>query len=155
MHRADREGLQAAAYPLDRIAALKRTATTSDSIRVDDLADLELLCTDVFLLYASHVLTGRVAAVDLVPSWNIRQWEADLLALLRDATASERIAAVLRTVRPRQPGAAGSPRGAVGPSRAARRLVEREDAGHPPGRHRDWTARTDRRWTARTDRRRD
>jgi len=104
LHRADRDGLRAATYPLDRISALKRSIAASDSIRVGDLTDLELLCTDAFLLYASHLLTGRVAAVALVPTWNIRQREADLLALLRDATTSEDVAAALQTVRPRQPG---------------------------------------------------
>jgi murein L,D-transpeptidase YcbB/YkuD len=57
------------------------------SITARQAADLELLCTDAFLLYASHLLTGRVVPTSVTPSWNIEQRRADLLDVLEAAVA--------------------------------------------------------------------
>lgn len=68
------------------------------------LADVELLLTDGFLLYGSHLLAGRLEAATLHPNWRAERRERDLVAVLEEAVEEGDPAAALRDLRPPQPG---------------------------------------------------
>ncbi|MDV7393790.1 hypothetical protein RZS08_20600, partial [Arthrospira platensis SPKY1] len=62
LSEADREGLRAADYRptalKERLATLRRAETTPT---IERLADFDLLFTDTFLTYGSHLLSGRLS----------------------------------------------------------------------------------------------
>jgi murein L,D-transpeptidase YcbB/YkuD len=68
------------------------------------LVDLELLLTDGFLLYASHLLSGRVNPETIDPEWLANRREADLAAVLEQALSEDRIEGTLHDLLPAHPG---------------------------------------------------
>jgi murein L,D-transpeptidase YcbB/YkuD len=68
------------------------------------LADLDLLLTDAFLLYASHLVSGRVDPETLDPEWIAVRREVDLVTLLEEAVRDGRVAAALAELAPDHPG---------------------------------------------------
>lgn len=68
------------------------------------LVDVELLLTDGFLLYGSHLLAGRLDAASLHPNWRAERRERDLVSVLEAAVEEGDPAAALRELRPPQPG---------------------------------------------------
>ena len=125
LRAADREGLRPADYHVAAIDSLRRhlqaqaDAGTSMDPRV--LADFDLLCTDAFLLYGTHLLRGRLDPEALVPTWTLDRRQADLVGHLRSALRSGAVRATLRQLRPPQPGYAAFRRAYA----RYRRLAER------------------------------
>jgi L,D-transpeptidase YcbB len=68
------------------------------------LADLELLLTDGFLIYATHLLSGRVNPETIDPEWLANRREADLAAVLEQALSEDRVAGALHDLLPAHPG---------------------------------------------------
>ncbi len=105
---ADRDGLRPSDYhlaPLDSLREhLRRAASGAQDMSERRLADFELLCTDAFLLYARHLLRGRVDPVEMVPSWTLGRRERDLAQRLDEAVDKGTIRGVLHALRPQQPG---------------------------------------------------
>jgi murein L,D-transpeptidase YcbB/YkuD len=105
---ADREGLD----PLDyHLAAIERTLRELDAIGArknpDETAlwvDLDLLLTDAFLIYGSHLLSGRVNPETIDPEWLANRRGADLSLMLQKALDSGQIAETLEGLHPPQPG---------------------------------------------------
>lgn len=108
LSRADLEGLDPEDYHFTEIGALLsyvRVATSSGRAPdVSRLADLDLLLTDAFLLYASHLLGGRVDPESLHPLWEATPRGADLGGLLEDALESRKIARALQRLAPAHDG---------------------------------------------------
>lgn len=104
---ADREGLQPADYHVAEIESMLRRlqarAGAGEPMDPRRRADIELLCTDAFLLYASHLLTGRVDPVQITPSWNMTGRQAQLSSHLERALTDTSIRSVLKNLRPPQP----------------------------------------------------
>lgn len=96
IHEANREGLRPQDYHLDTIEALlektHHSVVTGRSVEPDKLVDLDLLLTDAFLLYGSHLLTGHVDPETIKAEWFIKRREADLVELLESALQENRIA---------------------------------------------------------------
>jgi murein L,D-transpeptidase YcbB/YkuD len=104
LNRADLDGLNPDDYhvsPISMLLAYVRLAAangrTPEPARV---ADLDLLLTDAFLLYGSHLLGGRVDPDSLHPLWNASPRAADLGTVLQDALESRRIARALQRLAP-------------------------------------------------------
>jgi murein L,D-transpeptidase YcbB/YkuD len=68
------------------------------------LVDLDLLLTDAYLTFGSHLLQGRVNPATLQPEWLANRRSVDMAAHLQDALASGDIDAALEALRPRQQG---------------------------------------------------
>jgi len=75
-----------------------------DLVAALNRADLELLLTDAFLLYGSHLLGGRVDPESLHPQWEASPRGADLGILLDDALESRKIARALQRLAPTHEG---------------------------------------------------
>ncbi len=105
---AGREGLRPADYHLAKIETTLREVDENQSKKksVDSgwLVDLDLLLTDAFLIYGSHLLAGRVNPETIDPEWFANRREADLAAILHTALDSEQIEQTLKSLLPPQPG---------------------------------------------------
>lgn len=107
IHEANREGLRPQDYHLATIGALleetRHSVVTSRPLEPDKLADLDLLLTDAFLLYGSHLLRGHVNPETIQAEWFIKSREADLVKLLEGALQENRITEALEDLRPQSP----------------------------------------------------
>ena len=63
-------------------------------------ADLDILCTDAFLLCASHLLAGRVDPASFDAQWHANRRGVDLAAALKNALDSNRVGKVLEELVP-------------------------------------------------------
>jgi len=74
------------------------------SVPPDQAADLDLMLTDAFLTYASHLLSGRVNPEDLQSEWFIKGRKRDLLMVLETALAKDSVEEALVSLNPPHPG---------------------------------------------------
>jgi murein L,D-transpeptidase YcbB/YkuD len=108
IHRADRDGLGPEDYHLAGIEAvwdeIYNGPAINGSLEPELLADLDLLLTDAFLLYGSHLLAGRVNPETIQSEWSIESREADLAEILQRAVDAGEIGEALENLRPRHRG---------------------------------------------------
>jgi len=106
--RADLEGLEPADYHLSAIRAaldsIRADAANGRAIPPARLANLDLLLSDGFLLYASHLLGGRVDPETLHPRWDANRRAADLSTVLQDGLDARKIARALQRLVPTDDG---------------------------------------------------
>ena len=79
LHNVNLEGLNPQDYHLSAIEKLADKIILSEVVEVADIARLELLLTDSFLLLSSHLAVGKIDAVTIDP-----QWKASRRALMID-----------------------------------------------------------------------
>lgn len=108
IHAAKREGLRPDDYHLNNIqellARIYDHARTSRPPAPEILADLDLLLTDAFLLYGSHLLTGHVNPETIQSEWLIKSREADLARILQAALDANQIETALENLGPQHAG---------------------------------------------------
>jgi murein L,D-transpeptidase YcbB/YkuD len=108
IRESDREGLHSYDYHLAGIepllAASRRKRPVGEPYDPEIGADLDLLLTDAFLLYGSHLLAGRVNPETLHADWIAYNPSTDLAALLESALGGDNVAETLRSLRPHHPG---------------------------------------------------
>ncbi len=101
---ADREGLRPEDYHLTNIrsllAELQQDKVAGRPLQPEMLVDLDLLLTDAFLVYASHLLAGRVNPETVHTEWIAYNRTADLANILQVALDSNRIQESLETLPP-------------------------------------------------------
>ena len=102
---AAREGLRPADYHVATIDSLVRRLRHHEDPAAQEraLADLDLLCTDAFFLYGTHLLHGRVDPETLVPTWTLPRRHSALAPQLRTALHANTLRATLADLRPSQP----------------------------------------------------
>jgi murein L,D-transpeptidase YcbB/YkuD len=105
---ANLEGLSAVDYHLDEIQStlrkIRRTQQKQHRLNPYILVDLDLLLTDAFLIYASHLLAGKVNPEIIDAEWIAYRREADLAQLLESAVETGQIEKALKSLLPPQPG---------------------------------------------------
>ncbi|MDG4549843.1 MAG: L,D-transpeptidase family protein [Candidatus Contendobacter sp.] len=102
---ADQEGLRGADYrPAELHKRLKAIQQQGSAANPDALAEFDLLFTDTFLTYGSHLLAGRLPPRRVDPDWAIKPRSRDLVVVLREALAKETVSQSLRALRPREKG---------------------------------------------------
>jgi len=69
LHNINREGLHPEDYHLSAIEKLADKIILSDEVEVGDIARLELLLTDAFLLLSAHLAVGKTEAETIDPQW--------------------------------------------------------------------------------------
>lgn len=108
LREAEREGFEPDDYHLEKIEALvsELNGRTRKEPRLTAAksVDLDLLMTDAYLVYGSHLLAGRVNPETIDPEWHARRREADLAGVLEEALREERIEESLEALLPPQPG---------------------------------------------------
>ncbi len=103
--QAEREGLRSTDYPQDRLRKLHdalQQETASPS--ADRLADFDLLFTDTFLTYGSHLLSGRLPPGKVDPDWAIKPRSRDLAEVLERAMANDAVLESLQSLTPQGKG---------------------------------------------------
>ncbi|HUV76859.1 MAG TPA: L,D-transpeptidase family protein [Desulfobacterales bacterium] len=104
INRADQEGLRPDDYHRVNIVSLLKMIEKKQALgeRVDPKTwvDLDLLLTDTFMLYSSHLLAGRVNPETIHSNWVVANPNADLINILQSALDSNQIVNVLRDLRP-------------------------------------------------------
>ncbi len=105
---ADRDGLRRDDYHLAPIEDLMDKIALSQTMnrlrRPELLADLDILLTDAFLLYGSHLLTGHVNPETIQSEWLIKSRNEDLVAILHIALDTNDIDGALDQLRPHHAG---------------------------------------------------
>lgn len=83
---ADKEGLRPDDYHLAEIEAkinkVRQNLEKREPLNPRRLADLDLLLTDAFLIYGSHLLAGKVNPESIDGEWFANRREADLAHIL-------------------------------------------------------------------------
>ena len=102
LRRAGDDALDPADYhlqPLTRLLVRARGGGASP----EELAELDLLLTDAFLVLGSHLHQGRVNPVSLEAEWLANRRRLDMTDVLERALASGDVAGALEALRPGQP----------------------------------------------------
>ena len=111
IRESEREGLNPHDYHLAAIESLlsgiRGKRSGGKPFDPEEGSDLDLLLTDAFLLYGSHLLAGRVNPETLHTDWVAYNPDMDLAALLESALAGDNVATTLRGLLPPHPGYAG------------------------------------------------
>ena len=106
IRNGDQEGLDPEIYHLAKIQGLLSQLNRSvpDTLSIERLVDLDLLLTDAFFFYGSHLLTGRLKREVLNPDWISDRVEANLIQTLQSAVTQDRVGETMRNFPPPQPG---------------------------------------------------
>jgi len=101
------EGLRPEDYHLDqirtKISELRRNEMTEELLDSVKAAELDILLTDTFLLYASQQTNGRINHQSVYPGWVINKNSPDLAMTLQNALASGEVAKTMADLSPRYP----------------------------------------------------
>lgn len=105
---ARREGLRPADYHLGKIetalAEIRQDQRANRALDPGRLTDLEVLLTDAFLIYASHLLAGRVNPETIDSEWIANRRGEDLASVLENALTTGEVEQVLAGLLPPQSG---------------------------------------------------
>lgn len=108
IHQADEDGLTPSDYHLGNLSrmmqAIQKTYREDVGPSAQDLAEADLLLTDAFLLYGSHLLGGRVNPETIHTEWKAFRHNADMSAILSKALEEQSVGATLDRLRPPHPG---------------------------------------------------
>lgn len=94
---ADKEGLNSNDYHLKTILELYENRNRT----IYQEAELDLLLTDAFLLYASHLFTGKVDQEKISPKWKISTNEGDPVSVLEQAILKNSMNSSLENIKPK------------------------------------------------------
>jgi len=101
---APQEGLRPEDYHIrsieELIAEIRYRMVMQKPVEAEKLADLDLLLSDAFLLYGSHLSTGRVNPETIRSRWNIKGRDLDLVQVLQCALDEGRIGTAIEKLRP-------------------------------------------------------
>lgn len=105
IRQATFDGLVPADYHLTPLNSLFDITLERKTRSPRELALLDILLSDAFVLYANHLYTGKVHPEHLTGSWDIRTKENDpsILWKLNLALAGNDVGSVLQSLRPRFP----------------------------------------------------
>lgn len=108
IREADREGLKPDDYHLANIQSLlvevRKDEVEGNLLHPEKLVDLDLLLTDAYLIYASHLLAGRVNPETIHTEWIAYNRTEDLANILQTALESNQIQESLRRLPPSHTG---------------------------------------------------
>jgi L,D-transpeptidase YcbB len=104
IRHAERDGIRAAGYHLSSIEQLMAELKSRDAQGLPGSpvpwVDLELLLSDAFFMYGSHVLTGQIDPRAVKEVWFADRTRLDLVTVLQEASETNRVAALLHTLHP-------------------------------------------------------
>ena len=102
------EGLNPAFYHLAELNRLqeriREDLSQGQPLDPDRLADLDLLCTDAFLIYGTHLFAGCLNPETIDPEWTALRADIDLADALEKSLEADALMETLKQLRPPQPG---------------------------------------------------
>jgi murein L,D-transpeptidase YcbB/YkuD len=105
---ADAQGLRSEDYHLNKIehllSEIKQTRTIFKSPSPRLLVDIDLLLTDAFLIYGSHLISGRINPERIDPQWFVSRREADLVKVLEETLSNTGVEQSLKSLLPQHAG---------------------------------------------------
>lgn len=105
LSEADREGLRSADYHRTQLQKLLKTLQQDGVAPTpEQLADFDLVFTDAFLTYGSHLLAGRLPPRQVDRDWAIKPRSRDLATTLQEALTKDTVAESLRALTPQNKG---------------------------------------------------
>jgi murein L,D-transpeptidase YcbB/YkuD len=108
IRNAHLEGLRPEDYRLGDIETLTAEVNegpmTAEPVRAERLADLDLLLSDAFLSYGTHLLEGRLGTGASRANWHFESREADLVGLLHKAADTGEVHGVFEGLIPHSNG---------------------------------------------------
>jgi murein L,D-transpeptidase YcbB/YkuD len=104
LRRGDEEGLRPEDYHLQTIDSLLSTSHSLPGPETRRQVDLELLLSDAFLVFGSHLLQGRVNPVSINPEWLANRRNANMSRVLSEAAETGEFVDALVGLLPLQPG---------------------------------------------------
>lgn len=111
IHACSLEGLKPDVYHLATIeavlAGVQEARVAGTPVEPEGLSDLDLLLTDTFLIYGSHLLSGRVDPETIHTRWLVKGREEDLAGLLQAALEKKDVGTALEGLLPEYPEYAG------------------------------------------------
>lgn len=72
-------------------------------IAPQQLADLDILLTDAFMIYASHLVAGKVDPERIYPLWLSQEHKTDIIAGLKELTMSQDLEQTVKSFAPPHP----------------------------------------------------
>jgi L,D-transpeptidase YcbB len=106
LQKADREGLDPNDYHVDAIKNLMKEIQTKEEnnkkIPTVLLTNLDLLLSDAFLSYGSHLLSGKINPYSIDDEWFAERRDANLPELLESAIENNNIRELLKSLLPTQ-----------------------------------------------------
>ncbi len=107
LKEAYREGLNPEDYGIDRLEALlsdvSRRSWPAGNVSPETWAELDLLLTNGFFLYGTHVSEGRLDPAKWFYQWVPYRRSLDLVPLLKEALDGRDVEGALRSLPPRYP----------------------------------------------------
>ena len=107
LKEADREGLNPADYRIDQIESLlvqvKQRQNGGNSSAVETWADLDMMLTDAFFAYGTHVSKGRLDPGKWFYQWIPYRRSVDLVQVLTEALDKKNVEGALKNLPPRYP----------------------------------------------------
>lgn len=105
LKQAEADGLHSSDYHIGVLDQMVPFAAGPDSAQLQQasaelLANIDLLLTDAFFLFAAHLLSGRIDPETIYPEWEAFHPTADLADILEHAIHSDDIAATLNRLAP-------------------------------------------------------
>lgn len=85
-----------------KLAERKGSFVPEDSDSIDQLIELELMLSDAFLLYGSHLLAGRINPESIDPEWSANRRGMDMSLVLESAVLRGEIKNTLAQLSPGQ-----------------------------------------------------
>ena len=98
----DEEGLIADDYHYQKILALSENAQSAE-----ERAELDMLLTDAYMLYSSHILNGKVNPETIDSEWKATRREGNPVQLLDQALSEKKIYQSIADLEPVHPSYAG------------------------------------------------
>jgi len=108
INKAESEGLRPNDYHIDKIKTLLQEIRQNQINKIPlvpgRLTDIDLLLTDAFLIYGSHLVSGKTNPETIDTEWHAVRKEADLSRILEAALEKNRIEDSLKDLLPQHKG---------------------------------------------------
>jgi L,D-transpeptidase YcbB len=107
LKEADREGLNPLDYRVDQIESLlaqvKQRRNGGNSVSVETWAELDMMLTDAFFAYGTHISKGRLDPGKWFYQWIPYRRSVDLVQVLTEALDKRNMEGALKSLPPRYP----------------------------------------------------
>jgi len=95
---SENEGLNPKDYHIDKLLNLY---SNYSKLTPEQIVNIDLLATDAFLLYTTHLLSGKVNPTSIDPEWYVKRREGDPVMLFEEAIKNNSVTLVIKEALPK------------------------------------------------------